>query len=110
MIETAADAVKAAVECMDPADGDVQRAQAWATIAQAKALLQEITGPSDEELDAFVQEAIEAAGDFDQKATKKLLDVETILARATRDGSRRHPAILEALEVIRSEALDRRSE
>lgn len=75
-------------------DGDWTAAQAIAAIAQAQALLQ----PSVEEV---VGEYESVRTETNADAVARMVKVEAILSTATRDGSRRHPAIHAALEVIR---------
>lgn len=71
----------------------VAAAHAMATIAQAAALLQ----PTPEEVLALYEGV---ATEVDDEAAGKLEEVHAILVEAKRDGSRRHPAIIAAVQVI----------
>ena len=64
-----------------------------ATIAQTAALLQ----PTPEEVLATYEGM---TTEVDDEAAAKLEEVHAILSEAKRDGSRRHPAIIEAVNVI----------
>jgi len=71
----------------------LQAAQTMATLAQAAALLQ----PTPEEILSLYEGM---TTEVDSDAGRKLEEVLAILDETRRDGSRRHPAILAALNVI----------
>ena len=77
-------------------EADLPAAQAAATIAQALTLLQ----PTVEEV---VAEYESVRSETTSDIVARLDRVRDILQDATRDGSRRHPAIYSALEVIRAQ-------
>ena len=77
-------------------DGDWPACQAIAALAQAMALLQ----PSVEEV---VAEYESVRTEVSTDAQARLERIADILSNATRDGSRRHPAIYAALEVARAQ-------
>lgn len=71
----------------------ISQATLWATMAQASALLQ----PDPSEVIALYQETV---GEVVAEEVEKMARVRYILQTAARDGSRRHPAIHAALEVL----------
>lgn len=71
----------------------IAAAQAMATIAQAAALLQ----PTPEEVLAMYEGVTQ---EVDTESTSKLEEIHALLTEATRDGSRRHPAISAAIRII----------